>query len=175
MKPQIEGLLYRKPRLNEFAGKIPKCSLHRGMVNNCPPHTHITVLFSSSCSSFFYFRPFYLITSSCIKLVALTEARARDDEQTHLWSFVKKIKMLNDDERCHLTRAWVITKDPGTSRLYKVRMWQAKHPTSPLSYSRTDHSVTVLAFEKCGQKYRIRLKNLRRIVICTSQLSLIRC
>ena len=145
------------------------------MVNNCPPHTHIIVLFSSSFSSFFYFRPFYLITSSCINLIPLKEARARDDEQTHLWSFFKKIKMLNDDERCHLTRAWVITKDPSTSRLYKVRMWQAKHPASPLSYSRADHSVTVLAFEKCGQKYRIRLKNLRRIVIYTSQLSLIRC
>ena len=42
-------------------------------------------------------------------------------------------------------------------------------------YSRADHSVTVLAFEKCGQKFRIRLKNFQRIVNSTSQLNLIRC
>ena len=28
------GSLYRKPRLNEFAGKKPKCSLYRGMINS---------------------------------------------------------------------------------------------------------------------------------------------
>ena len=31
----IEGLLNRKPRYNEFVEKQPKCSLYRGIVNNC--------------------------------------------------------------------------------------------------------------------------------------------
>ena len=31
----IEGSLHRKPRYNEFAEKQLKCSLYRGIVNNC--------------------------------------------------------------------------------------------------------------------------------------------
>ena len=30
----IEGSLYRTPPFNEFSGKLPKCSLYRGIVNN---------------------------------------------------------------------------------------------------------------------------------------------
>ena len=29
------GSLYRKPQYNEFVEKQPKCSLYRGIVNNC--------------------------------------------------------------------------------------------------------------------------------------------
>ena len=31
----ISRVRYRKPRYNEFAGKQPKCSLYRGLVNDC--------------------------------------------------------------------------------------------------------------------------------------------
>ena len=31
----FESSLYRKPRYNEFVEKQPKCSLYRGIANNC--------------------------------------------------------------------------------------------------------------------------------------------